>query len=200
MKEPPPAYSELADQEYNLTGGSYSDGGESSAHRELRPLGLLNRMWEVDCPYIEREWGYACRQGLNFVLTQQGERIWARFDFGILTGVMLLKSRPCASSCEPLEFSWSIQETGEGVLEFGGSCRGEMSFLGGMGLLKVEPLVHYSGTTVYHSLPFAPLVTKPEVTSTRRRCVVIGIGTNRTLMTKRIIIAGADSMAHSTRC
>ena len=91
------------------------------------PLGLINGIYDLNCPTVEREWG--CTD-LTIILTLDGTSIWGAYDLGMFSGILSLPHRPWQASDEPLPFTWRGRENGEGEMSFGDGCEGEVSFLG----------------------------------------------------------------------
>ena len=91
------------------------------------PLGLINGIYDLNCPTVEREWG--CPDP-TIILALDGTAIWGAYDLGIFTGILSLPHRPWQASDERLPFTWRGSEHGEGEMSFGDGCEGEISFLG----------------------------------------------------------------------
>ena len=92
------------------------------------PLGLINGIYDLSCPTVEREW--SCHD-LTLVLSLDGTSVWGAYDLDAFTGIIFLPHRPWqASSTVSHEFTWRGRETGEGEMSFGDGCEGGISFLG----------------------------------------------------------------------
>ncbi|KAI4272652.1 MAG: hypothetical protein LQ337_005158 [Flavoplaca oasis] len=90
-------------------------------------LGLINGLYEVSCPVIEREWD---DDGFTIVLTLDSQSIWGEYDFGMFSGILRIPQRPFIASGDMLPFEWRGRENSEGEMSFGGNCVGGISFLG----------------------------------------------------------------------
>ena len=90
-------------------------------------LGLINGIYEIDCPEIEREWDY---DGFTMILTLDSPSIWGEYDFGMFSGIVHIPQRPFAASNETISFQWRGQENSESQMSFGDDCVGGISFLG----------------------------------------------------------------------
>ncbi|KAL8912576.1 MAG: hypothetical protein Q9171_002440 [Xanthocarpia ochracea] len=90
-------------------------------------LGLINGIYEISCPDIEREWDY---DGFTIVLTLDTPSIWGEYDFGMFSGILRIPQRPFVASGDMLSFEWRGRENGEGEMSFGDNCVGGISFLG----------------------------------------------------------------------
>ena len=90
-------------------------------------LGLINGIYEIDCPEIEREWDY---DGFTMILTLDTPSIWGEYDFGMFSGILHIPRRPFAASNEAISFQWRGRENSESQMSFGDSCVGSISFLG----------------------------------------------------------------------
>ena len=98
-----------------------------SSRSALASLGLINGIYEISCPDIEREWGY---DGFTIVLTLDSPSIWGEYDFGMFSGILRIPQRPFIASGDMLPFEWRGRENGEGEMSFGDNCVGGVSFLG----------------------------------------------------------------------
>lgn len=114
------------------------------------PLGLINGIYDLSCPTVEREW--SCTD-LNLTLSLDDTTIWGAYDLGIFSGIIFLPSRPWQASSEPLPFTWRGRENGEGEMRFGYGCEGEVSFLGNG---KIEGWINVYGRCGFKG------VRKPE--------------------------------------
>ncbi|OTA90842.1 hypothetical protein M434DRAFT_389716 [Hypoxylon sp. CO27-5] len=119
----PPPYSQYADDDYGSDDRSDDGDGDDM---ELRPLGLLNGRYDIECPYATVEWGH---RNLELILTLSGSQLWGRFDLGAVSGVLRLDERPWQSSHEALEFKWRGREL-EGPMVYGDRNVGWIKFLG----------------------------------------------------------------------
>ncbi|KAL8760619.1 MAG: hypothetical protein Q9184_003209 [Pyrenodesmia sp. 2 TL-2023] len=90
-------------------------------------LGLINGIYDIFCPDIEREWGY---DGFTLILTLDSPAIWGEYDFDMFSGILYIPQRPYAVSSDELVFEWRGRENGEGEMSFGDTCVGGISFLG----------------------------------------------------------------------
>ncbi|KAL8756087.1 MAG: hypothetical protein Q9199_003186 [Rusavskia elegans] len=99
----------------------------SSRSSAATPLGLINGIYEMSCPTIEREWDY---DGFTLILTLDSPAVWGEYDFGLFTGVLHIPQRPFAASSDTLSFQWRGRENSEGEMSFGDNCVGGISFLG----------------------------------------------------------------------
>ncbi|KAI1388891.1 uncharacterized protein F4822DRAFT_261508 [Hypoxylon trugodes] len=128
---PPPPYSEYPSHDD-------SDNDFTMHSRNLRPLGLLNGRYHMDCPYVAEQWDY---DSFSLVLTLSGTELLGRFDFGVITGVLRLPQRPWQSSLESLQFRWRGRED-EGPIIYGDQHTGEIRFLGDG---RIEGEIDYMG-------------------------------------------------------
>ncbi|KAI1136695.1 hypothetical protein F5Y05DRAFT_101628 [Hypoxylon sp. FL0543] len=107
-------------------GSSDSDNRrEDSGNVDLRPLGLLNGRYNIDCPYVTRQWGH---RNFKLILTLDGTQLWGRFSLGVISGVLRLDERPWQSSHDPIDFRWRGRER-EGPIMYGHNV-GWIKFLG----------------------------------------------------------------------
>ena len=90
-------------------------------------LGLINGIYDLSCPTVEREWD--CTD-LTIILTLDGTTVWGAYDLGMFSGMLFLPQRPWQASDEPLPFTYRGRENGEGEMSFLDQCDGEISFLG----------------------------------------------------------------------
>ncbi|KAI4113871.1 MAG: hypothetical protein LQ345_005241 [Seirophora villosa] len=90
-------------------------------------LGLINGIYDITCPAMEREWDY---EGFNLILTLESPSVWGQYDLGMFSGLLLIPERPYSASNQELPFSWRGRENGEGEMNFGDDCRGGITFLG----------------------------------------------------------------------
>ena len=90
-------------------------------------LGLINGYYEINCPYITREWD--CHD-LSLVLCLDSPKVWGAYDFGMFSGIILMPSRPYRASETPIPCQWAGRENGEGEMTFGDDCVGNIAFLG----------------------------------------------------------------------
>ncbi|KAI0831638.1 hypothetical protein F5Y06DRAFT_281499 [Hypoxylon sp. FL0890] len=118
---PPPPYTEYPDNDY----GS-NDRSDDNDVVELRPLGLLNGRYDIDCPYVTEQWDHV---GFELILTLSGTQLWGRFDLGVISGVLRLDERPWQSSNEAIDFTWRGREL-EGPMMYGNGNVGRIKFLG----------------------------------------------------------------------
>ncbi|KAL8880412.1 MAG: hypothetical protein Q9198_002173 [Flavoplaca austrocitrina] len=90
-------------------------------------LGLINGLYEISCPVIEREWD---DDGFTIVLTLDSPSVWGEYDFGMFSGILRIPQRPFVVSGDMLPFEWRGRENSEGEMSFGNNCVGGISFLG----------------------------------------------------------------------
>lgn len=90
-------------------------------------LGLINGVYDIFCPDIEREWDY---DGFTLVLTLDTPAIWGEYDFGMFSGILHIPQRPYGVSSDELALEWRGRENGEGEMSFGDNCVGGISFIG----------------------------------------------------------------------
>ncbi|KAL8918378.1 MAG: hypothetical protein Q9208_007397 [Pyrenodesmia sp. 3 TL-2023] len=90
-------------------------------------LGLINGIYDIFCPDIEREWDY---DGFTLVLTLDTPAIWGEYDFGMFSGILHIPQRPYAASSDELALEWCGRANDEGEMSFGGNCVGGISFVG----------------------------------------------------------------------
>lgn len=92
-------------------------------------LGLINGIYDLSCPTVQREWPSDAAD-LTLTLSLAGTAVWGAYDLGAFTGILFLPTRPYQATHSPLPFTWRGRETGEGEMSFGQDCDGEISFLG----------------------------------------------------------------------
>ncbi|KFA68065.1 hypothetical protein S40285_02569 [Stachybotrys chlorohalonatus IBT 40285] len=104
------------------------DGYDDEKPRDLAPLGLLNGTYRIISDNILSQWPHV---GNNFelTLTLEGNRLWAKFDLGIVEGVMLFDERPRQSSHEPVRCVWRGRQE-DGLIMYGNDNSGSIRFLG----------------------------------------------------------------------
>ena len=90
-------------------------------------LGLINGLYDLSCQTVEDNWG---SEDLTLTLTLDGTTVWGAYDLGAFSGILFLPDRPWQASNSPLPLSWRGRENGEGEMDFGDDCVGEISFLG----------------------------------------------------------------------
>ena len=139
---PPPPYSEYDDDYYgreksdNDSDDYYGrvksdhDSDDSDDDVELQPLGLLNGRYNVCSPDVMDQWTQWDESDFSLILTLQGDKLWGRFELGVIHGVLRLDQRPYQSSNEKLSFQWRGREH-EGPIVFGDRNYGWLRFLGG---------------------------------------------------------------------
>lgn len=123
-----------------------------------RPLGLINGLYDISCPTVEREW--SCTD-LSLTLTLNDTSVWGAYDLSMFSGILFLPHRPWEVTNRPLRFTWRGRENSEGEMSFGASCVGEMTFLGDgniEGWISVYGRCEFSG------------VRRPEAGTAVRTC------------------------------
>ena len=90
-------------------------------------LGLINGIYDLSCQTVEENWDST---DLTLTLTLDGTTVWGAYDLGMFSGILFLPDRPWQASNSPLPFTWRGRENGEGEMDFGDDCEGEISFLG----------------------------------------------------------------------
>ena len=90
-------------------------------------LGLINGIYDLSCQTVEEKWDST---DLTLTLTLDGTTVWGAYDLGMFSGILFLPDRPWQASNQPLPFTWRGRENGEGEMDFGDDCEGEISFLG----------------------------------------------------------------------
>ena len=103
------------------------DSGADWSRRTHSSLGLINGIYDLFCPTVEREW--SCTD-LSLILSLDGTTVWGAYDLGMFSGILFLPDRPRQASGEALPLTWRGRENGEGEMSFGNGCEGEISFLG----------------------------------------------------------------------
>ncbi|KAI2632060.1 hypothetical protein GGR54DRAFT_15514 [Hypoxylon sp. NC1633] len=93
---------------------------------ELQPLGLLNGRYSIRCPYVVEQWGPS---PFSLILTLSGNGLWARFELGVVSGVMRFDQRPWQSSHDPVDFIWRGREQ-YGPIMYGNNHKGWIKFFG----------------------------------------------------------------------
>lgn len=95
-----------------------------------RSVGLVNGSYDVRCRYIEDGWSDACSKGLSLVITLDGARVWAEFNFGVWTGIMLLQGNPTHGLGRGLPLAWRGHKIGQAERSSSTNNSGFVSFLG----------------------------------------------------------------------
>ena len=97
-------------------------------HRELKPptLGLINGVYDIICPELSAQWNTG---PLILTLTLDSPSVWGTYDFDIFNGIMHLLERPWTVR-DTCFFYWRGRENGEGEMNFGPNCTGEIQFIG----------------------------------------------------------------------
>ena len=95
-------------------------------------LGLINGIYDLSCQTVVDEWDRTQwnTSSLTLTLTLDGTTVWGAYDLGMFSGILFLPNRPWQASNSPLPFTWRGRENGEGEMDFGDQCVGEISFLG----------------------------------------------------------------------
>ncbi|MCJ1450160.1 hypothetical protein MMC28_000489 [Mycoblastus sanguinarius] len=117
------------------TGKQWAVKAEGSHHYPSAPnivsLGLINGYYDIECPTMREQFGDNFDpDSLSLILTLDGPRIWGAYDFGQFSGILLLENRPYSASDEALPIKWRGRENGEGEMDFGDHCYGEIAFQG----------------------------------------------------------------------
>ncbi|KAH6603925.1 hypothetical protein Trco_007371 [Trichoderma cornu-damae] len=128
--EPPPPYRENSEEDVHHDGTA-----------NLAPLGLLNGRYDISCPFVESEWPLY-GSDLSLVLTLAGSSLWARFDLGIIDGVMHFEERPRRSSFDRVPFHWRGREAEGPIFYDDENNEGWIRFLGDG---RIEGWVEYQG-------------------------------------------------------
>lgn len=128
--EPPPPYSEFSNSDFdrnNVPARSSYDGSPQRSSPQRPKLGLLNRRYDVSCPYVEHN--YPEHEGqLGLIVTMDGNELWVKFDFGDLTGMMNLP-RPWDSGEQRHVMHW--RGVSEGWYKGQNSFRVDTDYLAG---------------------------------------------------------------------
>lgn len=95
---------------------------------QFPPLGLINGVYDINCPYITEQWD---SEDLQLILAVDGSSAWGSYDFGMFEGILHFPLRPFSASQEPLHCHWRGRENGEGEMSFGDDNVGRVQFLGG---------------------------------------------------------------------
>ncbi|KAI0518410.1 hypothetical protein F5B22DRAFT_60876 [Xylaria bambusicola] len=119
--EPPPPY-----QEYDDNDDSDDDDDSPPPSSSLGSLGLLNGRYDIFSREVNDQWGH---EDFDLVLTLSGNKLWGKFDLGIVTGILHFDERPWESSDEPVPFTWRGEET-DGPVWYGNNNKGWIRFLG----------------------------------------------------------------------
>lgn len=117
--EPPPPY-----REYD----SYDDDDDDPPppSSSLGPLGLLNGRYDIFSREVNSQWD--C-EDFDLVLTINGNKLWGKFDLGIVSGIMYFEERPWESSNDDVPFIWRGEER-DGPVWYGNNNGGYIRFLG----------------------------------------------------------------------
>ena len=93
-------------------------------------LGFINGTYEIECS-IDGEWpDMEPDDGCTLILTLDSPQVWGAYDFGMYSGIICIANRPTSASKDDLYFRWRGRENSEGIMRFGPSCNGYISFLG----------------------------------------------------------------------
>ncbi|OTB03384.1 hypothetical protein M426DRAFT_177063 [Hypoxylon sp. CI-4A] len=128
----------------------------------LRPLGLLNGRYEVECREVTDQWGH---DGFSLVLTLDGSQLWGSFDLGIVSGVLRISERPWQSSFGDVEFTWRGREL-DGPIIYGNHNAGFIRFLGDG---RVEGGVDFNGGLEFEGNRFPHQGTRSEIPADEMR-------------------------------
>lgn len=83
----------------------------------------LNFVGRFNCsvPKVAEQWGSTYGDSYNMVLaTSQSGHLWAKFDFGLHTGILRSKGAvPKSLARMPIAFTWHGRESGEGQISLG---------------------------------------------------------------------------------
>ena len=95
-------------------------------------LGLINGIYDLSCQTVVDEWDRTQwnTSSLTLTLTLDGTTVWGAYDLGMFSGILFLPNRPWQASNSSLPCIWRGRENGEGEMDFGDQCVGEISFLG----------------------------------------------------------------------
>lgn len=135
--EPPPPY-----EEFNRNDTPAFSGYGATSSQQLSPgprpkLGLLNGRYEVSCPDLEDDYP-EYRDRMSLIVTMDNQKLWVKFDLGVVEGMMSL-SRPWEATPDPHLVCWRghSEESYRGQYRFevdeGDFARGDnhLVFLGG---------------------------------------------------------------------
>lgn len=96
---------------------------------KLEALGLLNGAYDFRSETVKDEWArLSCDLSLTFTL--EGNKLWGKFDLGIVDGIMHFQQRPGKSSHDRVPFTWRGREN-EGPIMYGNGNNGWIQSLGG---------------------------------------------------------------------
>ncbi|KAI0340987.1 hypothetical protein BDW22DRAFT_373419 [Trametopsis cervina] len=87
--------------------------------------------YDVDCPGLRDNWGehFMGTYTLKMSPSKGMSRIWATFDFGVVSGIMRCTALPVAVG-ESCTFYWRGREEGEGEMTFSDCNNGTITFCG----------------------------------------------------------------------
>ncbi|KAJ3563264.1 hypothetical protein NPX13_g8260 [Xylaria arbuscula] len=126
--EPPPPYREY--ESYDSYDDDVDDDDDdvslSPPPPSLGPLGLLNGRYDIFSREVNSQWGH---RDFDLVLTISGNKLWGKFDLGIVTGIMYFEERPWDSSMSDVSFIWRGEES-DGPVWYGNDNGGYIQFLG----------------------------------------------------------------------
>lgn len=95
----------------------------------LESLGLLNGNYNIMSPTVNQEWPDCGGPDFDLTLTLDGSRLWGKFNFGVVEGIMFFEERPRKSSHDEIPFIWRGRED-QGPIMYGDSNEGWIRFLG----------------------------------------------------------------------
>ncbi|KAK5635209.1 hypothetical protein RRF57_010921 [Xylaria bambusicola] len=134
--EPPPPYQGYGDygdysdhdgrNDYDHSDSDDYDDDSPPPSSSLGSLGLLNGRYDIFSREVNSQWGH---RDFDLVLTLSGNKLWGKFDLGIVTGILHFDERPWESSDEPVPFTWRGEET-DGPVWYGNNNNGWIRFLG----------------------------------------------------------------------
>ena len=96
---------------------------------EPGPLGLINGIYTIRCPYVTEQWDVNPRD-MNMHIAIDTNQTWGSYYLGMFSGIFRVHSRPWRGSGERLALSWRGREHGEGEMTVGDDNEGWISFLG----------------------------------------------------------------------
>lgn len=113
------------------TGGARDSSEDSSgSSASLRPLGLINGVYEISSDDLD-QWSEYSQDDFELILSLAGDAVWGAYDFGMHSGILHMPERPYSASYRKVPFTWRGRENGEGQMSYQDECQhGWIQFLG----------------------------------------------------------------------
>ena len=90
----------------------------------------LRGNFQIVAPYLSEQFDDAGDMTLTVCPSSTSTHLWARFDFGSVSGIIRSSAPPPAMTGTACPFFWRGRESGDGITSFGESNTGNIVFLG----------------------------------------------------------------------